>query len=1176
MTCTNLRFWPHTLELLVGGREPPTGVRQSKHWFAGWTKVLVAASMAGISCTVYPAVDPAAQWSISWTSTVSGGGVEDVGGYHLESSISGDLSVNYLVDVLEDLRVLDGSLVGNWMSRDYSGGIIVCGQGDTLGEALVSTENTGTTTWTGSADNADVSISEFEQPSGLHTVQLHINSESNYTSTDRLAQIYIVENCITDNYEEINPSSGVSRVSPPYLLRGGELVAEDDRNLVFTGSFSNTEYVDRYRGPVTQTYEARAEKIPANVVRGLEVNQVVQDLYNSVPLVEDKTTWVRATIESPVLRHVRAVLRGFDSLGNELPDSPLQAVNTSGGVYAKPDSADHRDWDWSTLNFRLPSSWTRSSNGKIEIRLDPLPDQGVLCGGNCSVLATFNPVGPLDVRFVRVKYSDGTDTTQPTTHDIRIVKRRLRGILPISSLSKLRPKVTSWSGDLTGGPEKGETLLIKLNILQMLNCWENPSECRQVYHGVILGNFGGIAYIPGNASWSGLVRGGIHGRNTPAHEIGHNLGLPHPVNSWFGTVLDKNGRELLRGPCGSTAETTTSDFPFIFDYDDFPSDAPLLPWFDFSKGPPGSEDLRAAIGPMANNPINGSTYVDYKELVYGVDFYPPVIEPRLTNARVPWIVDPADQFALMSYCGDGYRWVSRDNYDLLMTEINRRSSTPATTASALSAGDYLLVHGSVDYVNHSLELAPVRRVSTNGTPSPTEPGEFILGWLDGAGNILGTISFGTQHGWPDAPVVETGVENFFIAIPADPAIRQIAVVHEDAPDTILDSLSASAHAPSVQILAPNGGEVLPAVETQVNWSAADADGDSLTYLIQFSGNNGSSWQTLDTGLTETSYTVDLSQLQGTTEGLFKIQASDGLLTSSDESDAVFTVASQPPSVYLVEPEDEATFFGKQLVALEAEAEDAEDGVLDGASLEWVSSLDGSLGTGQRLSRRADELSEGVHLISVTVTDSDGEKASDAVQVRIREDASIADLTLNLDGPAGDVLNLGEQGAYRLTITNNGPDAASDLFLNSTFGEGLALVTVTPNQGECVEQVARIECSLDILGVGSNMTVDLLVEASAVDTIPLEALVISDAFDGTLENNQVSRSVEIVSQSMPGDLNGDNDLDADDRAILRASLGSCTGDARFTSQADYDSNGCIDYSDYRAWYNLYKLYLSGSN
>jgi 5-hydroxyisourate hydrolase-like protein (transthyretin family) len=66
----------------------------------------------------------------------------------------------------------------------------------------------------------------------------------------------------------------------------------------------------------------------------------------------------------------------------------------------------------------------------------------------------------------------------------------------------------------------------------------------------------------------------------------------------------------------------------------------------------------------------------------------------------------------------------------------------------------------------------------------------------------------------------------------------------------------------------------------------------------------------------------------------------------------------------------------------------------------------------------------------------------------------------------------------------------------------------------------------------------------------------------------------AAQQVPGDLDGDGDMDADDYALFRAVLGSCTGADRYLAAADYDGDGCITLGDYRTWYGHYRAYLSG--
>jgi len=61
----------------------------------------------------------------------------------------------------------------------------------------------------------------------------------------------------------------------------------------------------------------------------------------------------------------------------------------------------------------------------------------------------------------------------------------------------------------------------------------------------------------------------------------------------------------------------------------------------------------------------------------------------------------------------------------------------------------------------------------------------------------------------------------------------------------------------------------------------------------------------------------------------------------------------------------------------------------------------------------------------------------------------------------------------------------------------------------------------------------------------------------------------VEGGIPCDLDGDGDVDRDDRNIFKSVLGKCEGDDGFLPQADYDGDGCITSSDYREWRECYK-------
>ena len=81
------------------------------------------------------------------------------------------------------------------------------------------------------------------------------------------------------------------------------------------------------------------------------------------------------------------------------------------------------------------------------------------------------------------------------------------------------------------------------------------------------------------------------------------------------------------------------------------------------------------------------------------------------------------------------------------------------------------------------------------------------------------------------------------------------------------------------------------------------------------------------------------------------------------------MANNAPSVSIVSPTAGQLFVGTQQIVFEAFAHDVEDGLLTGSSVQWTSSVNGSLGSGAALLKEANLLTPGNHTITVTATDA---------------------------------------------------------------------------------------------------------------------------------------------------------------------------------------------------------------
>ena len=91
------------------------------------------------------------------------------------------------------------------------------------------------------------------------------------------------------------------------------------------------------------------------------------------------------------------------------------------------------------------------------------------------------------------------------------------------------------------------------------------------------------------------------------------------------------------------------------------------------------------------------------------------------------------------------------------------------------------------------------------------------------------------------------------------------------------------------VTSPNGGENLSGPTATMTWSASDADGDSLVFTIQYSVDGGAHWKPLGSNVTATSLVVSTDLLAGTMQGRFRVLASDGVNTTSDDADQIQTI-----------------------------------------------------------------------------------------------------------------------------------------------------------------------------------------------------------------------------------------------------------------------------------------------
>jgi hypothetical protein len=258
------------------------------------------------------------------------------------------------------------------------------------------------------------------------------------------------------------------------------------------------------------------------------------------------------------------------------------------------------------------------------------------------------------------------------------------------------------------------------------------------------------------------------------------------------------------------------------------------------------------------------------------------------------------------------------------------------------------------------------------------PGDYHIRLLDAGHAQLSDFAFAPKFS-PETDEPEGSIAE---AVQWITGTHSIEILHGT---TVLITRTVSASTPVITVTAPNGGETLNGNNFTVMWNASDADGDPLTYLLEYSTDNGATWQLLGTNIIQTQATIDLTLLAGTTQGLFRVWASDGVNTSFDASNATFTVPFKTPSITSISPISGTTYVLSQTVTFEGSAFDPEDNVLGDAQLQWTSSLQGDLGTGALLQRA--DLITGTHVITLTATDSDNNTATATTVITVTEEST---------------------------------------------------------------------------------------------------------------------------------------------------------------------------------------------
>ncbi|MEO8083103.1 MAG: Ig-like domain-containing protein, partial [Ardenticatenales bacterium] len=261
------------------------------------------------------------------------------------------------------------------------------------------------------------------------------------------------------------------------------------------------------------------------------------------------------------------------------------------------------------------------------------------------------------------------------------------------------------------------------------------------------------------------------------------------------------------------------------------------------------------------------------------------------------------------------------------TAAAARTAAVAAAAANPVPVPVVLVSGTIRRRANGVESASIDPlVTADGAPTldPAGTGDHGIELRDAAGARIARYAFTPAFG----PVDDGALAGFLVAAPAATTAASVAIL---AGDTVIAQRTRSAHAPTVRFTQPQAGATRRG-DVDVAWAGDDADGDALTYSLQFGGDGGQRWEPLLMDSRLTRYTLP-SALVGNGPGArLRVMAMDGF----DAGEATVTFGlDNPLTVLAVDPPDGAKDVAVRGI-VQGKLRDALDAAsVDGASLALV-------------------------------------------------------------------------------------------------------------------------------------------------------------------------------------------------------------------------------------------------
>lgn len=359
---------------------------------------------------------------------------------------------------------------------------------------------------------------------------------------------------------------------------------------------------------------------------------------------------------------------------------------------------------------------------------------------------------------------------------------------------------------------------------------------------------------------------------------------------------------------------------------------------------------------------------------------------------ITWnVVLPSMNGDLMSYASN--RWTSEFTWRALLNAVpsgpppemarSVGSSSSKTPRPQDNNPSWLLVQGTLFWQTNGAEIRSANVVSADALDPETlnQLAQQFAGYPQQFPFRLSVLDAALQPLTDQALALQPTSDNsaalpFLQAMPFDPRTRVLRVVNGP---TVIAEMSVSEHDPEVHFtdatLSDDGSRL------DLSWIASDADGDTLSFMVQVSNDGGLSWTTVALNLPDTHVTIDTTFISGGSTLQARVIGSDGFRSAKDLTTGL-ALPQHVPSVQLTGVEDgDQIAFGTPLTLL-AHGYDAEDGSLDRAQIRWsLSGIESLNHTGAVWS--LPNLAPGDHTLTLSAVDSQNQLGTQQTRFYVR-------------------------------------------------------------------------------------------------------------------------------------------------------------------------------------------------